>query len=145
MDSSATTTPAASPQLHVAVCLLTGRRAKSGAHTRFHHAPWDAIKQDDVLTWLAWSCFNMDLAAVRADARKNRFLTRSLTMLEARTGTTFPPGRTGLRIIRLTLDPVNVESRPLIIYAIANGINWFLARVYYPWSGMKLCREGDIE
>lgn len=113
--------------------------------TRFHHVPWDSIRADDVLTWLAWSTFNEPLEAVRAQPRKDRFLGRSFTMVEARTGTTFAPGRSGAPICRLTLDRITVLSRPFVIYAVANGINWFLTTQLYPSRGVQLYREGEIE
>lgn len=80
-----------------------------------------------------------------AEAKKRRFLDRTFTMLEARTGTKFSEGRSGVQIMRLTLDPVNVVSRPFIIYAIANSINWFLRTRLYPSRGVGLYREGNIE
>ncbi|BEJ15990.1 hypothetical protein CspHIS471_0505950 [Cutaneotrichosporon sp. HIS471] len=113
--------------------------------TWFHHAPWESICAEDVLTWLAWSTFNEPLEAVRTQPKKNRFVDRALTMLEARTGSVFPPGRSSAPICRLTLDPVNVVSRPFIIYAIANSVNWLLRTQLYPSRGVQLYREGDID
>jgi hypothetical protein len=126
---------------HAALGALLG----APADTRFHHVPWENILADDVLTWLAWSTFNEPLEVVRTQPKKNRFLDRTFTMLEARTGTKFQPGRSGVPICRLTLDPVNVVSRPFFIYAFANAVNWFLRTKLYPSRGVQLYREGEIE
>lgn len=96
-------------------------------------------------TWLAWSTYNQPLEDVRADGKKNRFLERTFTMLEARTGTKFPPGLSGIPVLRLTLDRVNVVSRPFFIYAFANSVNWFLRTQLYPSRGVGVFREGEIE
>lgn len=66
-------------------------------------------------------------------------------MLEARTGTTFPPGKSGTKVMKLSLDPVLTRQRPFIIYALANSINFYLRRVEYPYRGAMVYREGDIE
>lgn len=113
--------------------------------TWFHHVPWEGIGREDIRTWLAWSCFAMPLEDVEADPKRLRFLERTADMLEARTGGKFAPGRTGCQIMRLTLDPVNVVSRPFLIYAVANAINWFLLRVWYPHKGATVYREGGID
>ncbi|GMK55583.1 hypothetical protein CspeluHIS016_0206390 [Cutaneotrichosporon spelunceum] len=113
--------------------------------TWFHHAAWDSICAEDVLTWLAWSTFNEPLEAVRAQPKKNRFLDRTLTMLEARTGGKFPPGRSSVQICRLTLDRVNVVSRPFVVYAVANSVNWLLRTQLYPSREVQLYREGEID
>jgi hypothetical protein len=77
---------------------------------RFHHAPWESIKRDNVLEWLAWSCFNMEYDHCKTDKDRVTFLENSIDMLEARTGTVFEEGYNGdIKIMRLTLDPVNVS------------------------------------
>jgi hypothetical protein len=113
---------------------------------RFNHAPWCLIKKDNVLIWLSWSCFNLPLEDVRANPVWSTFLDRSLELLEARTGTTLPEGfnRT-ISTMRLTMDPVNAMGRPLLLYAISSGVNWWLREVVYPFQGMRLCREGPVE
>lgn len=87
----------------------------------------------------------MPLEDVKAEPKKQRFLDRTFTMLEARTGTKFQPGRSDVQVMRLTLDRVNVVSRPFFIYAIANSLNWYLRTKLYPSRGVGLYREGNIE
>lgn len=83
---------------------------------RFGHAPWDSIKKQNVLIWLAWTCFNIPYEEAIATPKWSNFLQESLELLEARTGTRFPSGSNpDVEVMRLTLDPVNVglESQPL--------------------------------
>lgn len=111
---------------------------------RFYHAPWEDIHKEDILHWLAWSSFALPLDGV-TDPKKKRFLDRTYTMLEARTGTTFPEGRSGVKVMLLTLDPVHTRARPFVIYAIANSVNYYLKHIMYPSRGVFVHREGGIE
>lgn len=98
-----------------------------------------------MLTWLAWSCFNLSLEDVHADPERYCFLERILIMLEARTGTSVVPGKTGTPVMRLTLDPVNVVSRPYITYLVTNSVNYYLRNYLYPSYGVNLHCQGGIE
>lgn len=113
---------------------------------RFNHAPWSLIKKHNVLIWLSWSSFNLPLEDALANPVLSTFLDRSFELLEARTGTTLPEGfdRT-ISTMRLTIDPVNAKGRPLLLYAISSGVNWWLREVVYTFQGMSLHREGPIE
>lgn len=114
--------------------------------TWFNHAPWDSIKRENVFMWLSWSCFTLPIEDAREDDGKVAFLDEVIETLEARTGWTFPDGfDPNIKVMRLTLDPVNAKGRPLILYALSGTINWFLQRVLYPFMGMAMYREGDME
>jgi hypothetical protein len=104
------------------------------------------IKKQNVLIWLSWSCLNLPLEDTRANPAWSTFLDRSLELLEARTGTTLPEGfdRT-ISTMRLTMDPVIAKGRPLLLYAISSGVNWWLREVVYTFQGLSLHREGPVE
>lgn len=54
----------------------------------------------------------MEYTHCKADANRVTFLKNSIDMLEARTGTVFEQGyNRDIKIMRLTLDPVNVGRR----------------------------------
>jgi hypothetical protein len=55
------------------------------------------------------------------------------------------PGGTGIPIMRLTLDPVNVVSRPYILYLATNSVNYYLRNFLYPSLGVNLHCQGDFE
>ncbi|WWD20201.1 hypothetical protein CI109_104677 [Kwoniella shandongensis] len=114
--------------------------------TWFNHAPWSSIRKENILSWLAWSCYGLPLDEVRKNEEYCEFLDYSLDLLEARTGTDFEEGYTpDVEVLRLTLDPVNARARPLILYALSNLVNTWLREVVYPYQGMGLYREGEIE
>ncbi|KAL0250013.1 hypothetical protein I308_103316 [Cryptococcus tetragattii IND107] len=114
--------------------------------TWFNHAPWESIKKVNIQIWLAWSCYGSPLEDVRANKEQSDFINLATELLEARTGMDFEDGFTSkVDVMRLTLDPVNARSRPLILYALTNVMNFWLRRVVYPYQGMGLYREGDIE
>lgn len=112
---------------------------------RFEQKPWDSLRKDDILIWLAWAAFGVNLKVAQADPKRVRFLTRTYKMIEARTGTEFPEGRSDATVMRQSMDPVNAVGRPFIIYAFANIVNWWIVHVVYPWRGARIYREGDIE
>jgi hypothetical protein len=63
-----------------------------------------------VLVWLSWSCFNLPLEEAKKNKTYVAYLDKTMRFLEARTGMTVPEGYDPeIRIMRLTLDPVNVS------------------------------------
>ncbi|WWC65979.1 uncharacterized protein I303_108601 [Kwoniella dejecticola CBS 10117] len=114
--------------------------------TWFNYAPWDTIKRRNIEIWLAWSCFNCSLEEALADEENKKYLEYCVELLEARTGSEFEDGYDPkIQVMRLTMDPVHAKARPLILYAVTNVINLFLQEVVYPYQGMGLYREGDME
>ncbi|WVO13818.1 hypothetical protein L204_101441 [Cryptococcus depauperatus] len=114
--------------------------------TWFNHAPWEKIKKTNMRIWLGWSCYGLPLEEVQKKPECVAFLDMAIKLLEARTGTDFEEGYSrDVEIMRLTLDPVNARGRPLILYAVTNIVNIWLREIVYPFQGMALYREGDIE
>ncbi|KAK4703112.1 hypothetical protein P7C70_g3102, partial [Phenoliferia sp. Uapishka_3] len=66
---------------------------------------------------------------------------QGLVLLEARVGRKFPPGKnTKIRAIRLTLDPVKVLSRPLLLYLFVFGLQKLAV---FRARGFKEYRDGN--
>lgn len=104
---------------------------------RFDHAPWDSLKRDNILIWVSWICFTLPLETALQNPEHGEFLYWTYSVVEARTGTTFPPGHNpSIRTIRFSLDPVNAKSRPLILYALSNTINWMITDIRLSYLGM---------
>ncbi|RXK38174.1 hypothetical protein M231_04548 [Tremella mesenterica] len=114
--------------------------------TWFHHAPWDTIPRHNVLMWLAWTCFGLPIEKAQANPTWDKFLDSTLELLEETTGSHFRDGYDRkVKVMRLTLDPVNVQLRPLFLYALTNLTNWYLRDFQYPSEGLHLYREGEID
>ncbi|WRT69556.1 uncharacterized protein IL334_006543 [Kwoniella shivajii] len=114
--------------------------------TWFNYTPWDSIKRGNIQMWLAWTCFNTTFEEISTNENHIKFLQYVVELLEARTGTIFEEGYNDkIELSRLTIDKVNAKGRPLILYALTNAINLFLQKVVYPYQGMGLYREGDVE
>jgi hypothetical protein len=106
---------------------------------RFNNAPWSSLHRDNIQTWIAWAALNQPLHRIQSSPTLSPLLTQAYDLLEARTGTTFPKGNNpNVQILRLTQDPVNIRGRPLILYALASGINWWLRDWVYARLGMGL-------
>lgn len=112
----------------------------------FHNCPWTEIHHDNVIEWLSWSLFGMDVLDMQAaDAESMRsgskkelkqdLLDECMEMIQNRAGMRLPAGKNPrVKVIRLTLDPVTVSSRPFLIYALAGLGCWAVQRA--------LCRKG---
>ncbi|TXT09144.1 hypothetical protein VHUM_02618 [Vanrija humicola] len=111
----------------------------------FEQRSWESLKKDDILLWLAWAAFGVDLKVAQQDPKRTRFLDRTFKMIEARTGTVFPEGSSGVAVMRQSMDPVNAVGRPFFLYAFTNIVNWWIVNIVYPWSGARIYREGDID
>ncbi|KAL7413145.1 hypothetical protein BDY24DRAFT_390719 [Mrakia frigida] len=113
--------------------------------TWFYHADWDSLQRDNILDWISWSTFNSSLEHTLSIPAYKTVLLDALELIERRTGKILPPGRNeSIRVIRLTLDKVNVRHRPLILYTLTWLLNQLCSVTY--WSkGVKRVKFGEIE
>jgi hypothetical protein len=92
-----------------------------------------------MLEWLAWSLFSMPLEEVRLEDQqmelkaepRSKLLEEILIRFENRAGARLKPGynpNLAKRVIRLTLDPINIEVRPLGLYLLSNMGSLILKR-----------------
>ncbi|PLW41967.1 hypothetical protein PCANC_11090 [Puccinia coronata f. sp. avenae] len=103
----------------------------------FQNCKWEEIQKDNMLEWLAWSLFSMPLEEVRQeDAEmelkaepRSDLLEEILIRFENRAGSRLKPGynpKLANRVIRLTIDPIKIEIRPLSLYLLSNLGTWTL-------------------
>lgn len=119
----------------------------------FYDVPFDWIKRLNLADWLAWSLYgepyeklveerqhwlkqgkpdpkidgkvDEDEADLEIEKDKLGLVEHCIEMVEARAAKIFKPGRDPrVKAIRLTLDPVKVVGRPLLLYVFV----WFLQR-----------------
>jgi hypothetical protein len=85
-----------------------------------------------------------DADPIRGD--RLEFLHYCREMIEARQGYAFPesgPNWKPLKCMRLTLDPVVVHSRPLLLYLVVNAVS-YITLLRAQWDGFKLEQKGRI-
>ena len=84
-------------------------RGGSKLTIRFNHAPWESLRRENVLIWLAWVCFDLPLEEVRMNTRGAEDLDGVMEALEERTGRRIPDGYDPrISIARPSLDPIIV-------------------------------------
>ena len=134
---------------------------------------WSELGRENVLEWLAWSCFSRSfedvlleweqegrpilpetlqnaeeiLSETKEDDEprgKLGFLYSALYMLESRAGMTLPEGRAQAKSIRLQLDPVRATSRPLAKYLVTAFFNVLLQQ-RAERAGFVKYDEADLE
>jgi hypothetical protein len=108
-----------------------------GDMNRFDRKPFEDITDLDARTWLSWSCCGLPYADVQAKPELKGLVDMGVEMLQARTGWTFPQESSsldgkrktsGIKLMRLTMDPVRVIPRPFW---------WYVAL----WAGQILSLE----
>lgn len=111
----------------------------------FSGCEFDEIRRLNMADWLAWSLYGQPLQEIEEEREawnsagrppmhidgeldvddegldieqdKLGLVNHCLDMIEARAAKTFEPGRNDkIKVIRLTLDPVRVNQRPLLLY-----------------------------
>ncbi|KAH9458302.1 hypothetical protein Pst134EB_010605 [Puccinia striiformis f. sp. tritici] len=97
----------------------------------FQNCPWEEIKKENMMEWLAWSLFGMSLEEVRLEDTqmeqkaepRSKLLDETLIRFENRAGYRLQPGynpKLANQVIRLTLDPIKISIRPLGLYLLSN-------------------------
>lgn len=129
-------------------CAVAFRREMSGW---FMGMKPEHITRADVLDWLA--CFMFDkrydevLAHDTRDGAMQELLAEVLHTFEARRGLPFaesaPPGVERKRPMLLTLDPVHVHTRPLMLYVMVTAMNRAVEG-YFRLHGVRRCRHGSL-
>lgn len=129
---------------------------------RFGKVPFENITRHDIIEWLAWSSYNLPLTSVPLNSPSMRVLENSLDLVEARCGWSFPdlvtteedpigwwawmknilwPNKDKVKLMRLTMDKVNLWPRPFFMYWVPGCFNWYLERRVYASYGMKVVSE----
>ncbi|KAK0548151.1 hypothetical protein OC845_003701, partial [Tilletia horrida] len=106
----------------------------------------DEIKRDNVLEWLAWAILESKLAEVQHDVEALELLNDCVDAMESRLRWTFPPGRNqAVKCVQLSIDPVQVMSRPFGFYVVVNAYTFFVEQWIRRAHGVKRVRYGRTD
>ncbi|KAF8551453.1 hypothetical protein OG21DRAFT_1478115 [Imleria badia] len=96
----------------------------------FQRAPWSSIRKQDFYAYLYWVFYNSPLPATHLLPDHHRdVLDGAIRQIENRAGMAIPDGpNSGVSPILLTVDKLNVTSRPFVWYAMVFATNWILRR-----------------
>ncbi|KZT62135.1 hypothetical protein CALCODRAFT_505727 [Calocera cornea HHB12733] len=137
-----------SPMEHVERLEADDPRAvdfRNRIRTWFRKASWDTITRESMLTWLAWSCFDLPLSECLASPRRRTVLHEALELIERRSGTILPEGPMTVVPLRLTMDPVIVWGRPLGQYVVVTVLSWTVRLWYQLQHGFVVRKYGEME
>ena len=114
--------------------------------TWFSEASWHDLTNKDIMTWLSWSLLGIPLNETNVP-----FLDSCVKLVERRTGYCFPlerpKGAKEPTIIRLTLDPVRTQSRPLLLYLLvyfADIVTCFILKLKHGTTIWKVDGEYGV-
>lgn len=108
----------------------TPRRPANHFPSRFRRATWSSIRKQDLYAYLYWAFYNSPLPTTHPLPDRHRdALDDAIRQIENRAGMTIPDGpSSGVSPILLTVDKLNVSSRPFVWYAMVFATNWVLRR-----------------
>ncbi|KAF7301736.1 hypothetical protein MIND_00739200 [Mycena indigotica] len=113
--------------------------------TWFNRVPFSAIRRFEVRQWLYWSIFAKDLPETMPPGHQ-AIIDDSLRRLEMRVGGKIPEGSNpNAPPMRVTLDEVQISTRPLFLYALIFAVNWCLQKYYGIRYGLKYGSYQDLE
>ena len=114
---------------------------------RFGKVPWSQIHTREVEAWLYWSMFNATLPPrSHQPVSHQKLLQETITLLEMRAGKPIQKGSNpNVTPLLLTLDPVNVCARPLMMYLGVKVAGMLLQEWYRHQFELRYGRFGDLE
>jgi hypothetical protein len=98
--------------------------------SRFRRTTWSSIRKQDFYAYLYWTFYNSPLPATHLLPDHHRdVLDGAIRQIENRAGMAIPDGpSSGVSPMLLTIDKLNVTSRPFVWYAMVFATNWMLRR-----------------
>src|SRR5258708_2337707 len=135
---------------------------RNAFRTWFHNQPWSCISRKSVRLWLGWSMYNAYYHTLCKGQKEG--IEKVLGWMERRGGAEFlelneeeeeeekeeTSGPSSddqdedLKPLRVSLDPLRVESRPAIVYAVIHLVG-YLALGWFEWMyGMKVETIGGL-
>lgn len=89
----------------------------------FYDAPLATIAREDVENWLAWGCFSTTWEKLVPESRAEALTV--LDLIQERLKYRFParkPGQEPVACMRFTIEPMEWTHKPLMFYAVCQGL-----------------------
>lgn len=122
---------------------------RNSLRTWFCKVPWSSIKLHDLQRWVYWSMYNTEMPPHdQLPESHSKTMDTAIDLLHKRLGcqTVEPdPKDSKLRSMRLTIDPVQIWSRPLVFYSLVKSVNWWLRRHYRKSYTVRYGRHDGLE
>ena len=104
------------------------------------------LRADNVRQWLAWAFLGRELEETKDVPRIKQLVEESLEMLQRRIRYTFPEGyNPAVKSIRLTLDPLSINQRPIGHYIVTNGVSAAVIAYNCAFKGFKRVTYGACD
>ncbi|KAF2433035.1 alpha beta hydrolase fold family [Tothia fuscella] len=91
------------------------------------------LRRDEIEKWLAWAFFNQDHASHCDKVELDEYVAK----LEIALGKQFPYGHGIYQGMRPTIDPVNMQHRPLLYYMFIVGTTDIVCALQLFWIGLR--------
>lgn len=113
--------------------------------SRFRRTTWSSIRKQDFYVYLYWVFYNSTLPALHLlPDHRRKVLDNAIKQIEHRAGMTISDNpSSGASPMLLTVDRLNVTSRPFVLYAVVFAANWMFRRWLERAHGIRFgCYEG---
>ncbi|GAA94352.1 hypothetical protein E5Q_01003 [Mixia osmundae IAM 14324] len=112
----------------------------------FAGAPYSSIREDNVREWLAWAMGGVTLEDARKDPQTMRLIEETLTWVQPRLKSRVPPGyNPDIRCLKLTLDKLQVMSRPLGYYVVCSSVTLLMYAWLVLFRGFRFRHSHGLE
>ena len=115
--------------------------------TWFCKVPWSHVKRRNLERWLYWAMYNSELPEPdKIPAQYRKVMDSGLDLLQMRLGCQLEDGENpSLSAMTLTIDPVQIWSRPFAFYALVKSANWWLRGHYLREYNVRHGRHNGLE
>lgn len=101
-------------------CLLAIDDPEDFIRGWFYGAPLELIRRENIREWLTWAMFGSDKPEIEDLEAWTQESEQYLQAMEGHFTWTIQQGRTkDLPVMKLTVDPVHIVSRPLLWYIVS--------------------------
>lgn len=105
-------------------CLLAIDDPEDFIRGWFYGAPLEEIRRENIREWITWAMFGLDSPGIEDLEDWTQESEQYVQAMEQQFGWNIPSGRTkDLPVMRLTVDPIHVVSRPLLWYIVRHPMS----------------------
>ncbi|CAD6980582.1 unnamed protein product [Tilletia controversa] len=104
------------------------------------------VQRGNVFEWLAWALLESKVEEIEHNVAEVEMLNDCLDAFETRLRWKFPAGKNeDLKCVRLSIDPVNLLSRPIGFYLLVNAYTFVVEQYIRRLRGVKKVRYGKTD
>lgn len=120
---------------------------RNSVRTWFCRAPWSSIKLLEMQSWLYWAMYNSNLPTdAEMPEEQKTALDETLSLFQKRVGCKVEQGSDpAVSAMRIDMDPMGIQLRPLSFYMLISSLNWVLRHLYKSLWNVQYASFGGVQ